>query len=115
MSSSEVLFGDPDFLEKLAYFDLVAKQIIAGSRRGERRTKKRGAGTLFQDYRSYVRGDDLRYVDWNIYSRLGSLFADAPVTLAGARPAEDLRQGLLELAWKMIGRLAQEVGQPALL
>jgi len=74
MSSSEGLFGDPDFLDKLAYFDLVAKQIIAGSRRGERRSARRGGGTLFKDYRNYVPGDDLRYVDWNFYGRLGSLF-----------------------------------------
>ena len=28
----------------------------------------------FADYRAYEPGDDLRYVDWNIYARLGRLF-----------------------------------------
>lgn len=74
MSRVEDLFGDPDYLRKLSHLDLVAKQIFAGVRRGERRGGRRGTGTLFADYRSYSRGDDLRYVDWNVYGRLGTLF-----------------------------------------
>jgi uncharacterized protein (DUF58 family) len=74
MSSPADIFGDEDFLKTLSYLDLTAKQIRAGARRGERRSKRQGAGTLFHDYRSYSRGDDLRYVDWNIYGRLDSLF-----------------------------------------
>jgi uncharacterized protein (DUF58 family) len=74
MSSPADIFGDEDFLKTLSYLDLTAKQIRAGARRGERRSKRQGTGTLFQDYRSYSRGDDLRYVDWNIYGRLDSLF-----------------------------------------
>ncbi|MEN8148729.1 MAG: DUF58 domain-containing protein [Planctomycetota bacterium] len=74
MSSPADIFGDEDFLKTLSYLDLTAKQIRAGSRRGERASRRTGSGTLFRDYRSYSRGDDLRYVDWNIYGRLDSLF-----------------------------------------
>jgi uncharacterized protein (DUF58 family) len=74
MSRVGEFFGDPEFLKKLAYLDLVAKQIFSGVRRGERKSSRRGAGTVFSDYRSYSRGDDLRYVDWNTYARLGTLF-----------------------------------------
>ena len=74
MSSPADIFGDEDFLKTLSYLDLTAKQIRAGARRGERQSSRQGAGTLFRDYRSYSRGDDLRYVDWNIYGRLDSLF-----------------------------------------
>ena len=74
MSRVGEFFGDPEFLKKLAYLDLVAKQIFTGVRRGERKSARRGAGTVFSDYRSYSRGDDLRYVDWNTYARLGVLF-----------------------------------------
>jgi len=28
----------------------------------------------FADYRNYVIGDDLRFIDWNIYARLDRLF-----------------------------------------
>jgi uncharacterized protein (DUF58 family) len=74
MSRVGEFFGDPEFLKKLAYLDLVAKQIFTGVRRGERKSSRHGAGTVFSDHRSYSRGDDLRYVDWNIYGRLGTLF-----------------------------------------
>lgn len=74
MSRVGEFFGDPEFLKKLAHLDLVAKQIFTGVRRGERKSARRGAGTVFSDHRSYTRGDDLRYVDWNIYGRLGTLF-----------------------------------------
>ena len=30
-----------------------------------------GSSTEFSDYRDYSEGDDIRYVDWNIFSRLG--------------------------------------------
>ncbi|WP_432798817.1 DUF58 domain-containing protein [Poriferisphaera sp. WC338] len=39
--------------------------------RGEHLSGKGGQSTEFSDYRDYVAGDDIRYVDWNIFSRLG--------------------------------------------
>lgn len=40
---------------------------------GERRSKKRGQSVEFDDFRPYVRGDDLRFIDWNVYARLDRL------------------------------------------
>lgn len=37
---------------------------------GEHLTGKGGSSTEFSDYRDYAPGDDVRYVDWNIFSRL---------------------------------------------
>ncbi len=37
--------------------------------RGEHLSGKGGTSTEFADYRSYVEGDDVRYVDWNIFAR----------------------------------------------
>ena len=37
---------------------------------GEHTTGKGGTSTEFSDYRNYVAGDDVRFVDWNIFSRL---------------------------------------------
>ena len=44
------------------------------SGRGERRSKARGQSVEFADHRSYVMGDDLRRLDWNLYGRLDRLF-----------------------------------------
>ena len=38
--------------------------------RGEHLAGKGGTSTEFNDYRDYAAGDDMRYVDWNIFSRL---------------------------------------------
>ena len=38
--------------------------------RGEHLSSKGGTSIEFADYRDYVEGDDIRYVDWNIFSRL---------------------------------------------
>ena len=38
--------------------------------RGEHLAGKGGTSTEFNDYRDYSAGDDMRYVDWNIFSRL---------------------------------------------
>ncbi len=46
---------------------------LPGERHGDWRTARYGAGGLFADHRHYVPGDDLRYVDWNVYGRLGEM------------------------------------------
>ncbi len=70
--SEELL--DPAFMAKLDQLALVSRKIFAGKMRGERLTKRRGDSVEFADYRSYVSGDDLRFLDWNIYARLEKLF-----------------------------------------
>jgi len=42
--------------------------------RGEHLAGRGGASTDFVDYREYAAGDDLRYVDWNIFARLQKPF-----------------------------------------
>ena len=37
---------------------------------GEHLSGKGGTSIEFSDFRDYVAGDDLRHVDWNIFSRL---------------------------------------------
>jgi uncharacterized protein (DUF58 family) len=65
---------DPAFMAKLDQLALVSRKIFAGKMRGERLTKRRGDSVEFADHRSYVPGDDLRFLDWNIYARLEKLF-----------------------------------------
>lgn len=65
---------DSKLMAKLDQVDIVSRKIFAGKLQGERRSKKRGISVEFADYRHYVHGDDLRFVDWNIYARLDRLF-----------------------------------------
>lgn len=57
-------------LRKLDRLALVAAQVRAGAMKGDRRSPRYGTSIEFADYRDYVRGDDLRRVDWNVYARL---------------------------------------------
>jgi uncharacterized protein (DUF58 family) len=65
---------DPKFLTQLEQLELVTKKIFQGRMKGERRSKRKGQSVEFADYRNYVSGDDLRFLDWNLYARLDRLF-----------------------------------------
>ncbi len=65
---------DPAFMAKLDRLSLVSRKIFAGKMRGERLSKRKGESAEFADHRNYVVGDDLRFLDWNIYARLERLF-----------------------------------------
>ncbi|HLJ91874.1 MAG TPA: DUF58 domain-containing protein [Gemmataceae bacterium] len=65
---------DPDFLARLEQLELVSKKIFMGRMKGERRSKRKGQSVEFADYRNYVVGDDLRFLDWNLFARLDRLF-----------------------------------------
>ena len=64
----------PDFMHRLDRLDVMSRKILRGRMQGERRSKKRGQSVEFADYRNYVVGDDLRFIDWNLYARLDKLF-----------------------------------------
>lgn len=64
----------PEFMHRLDRLDVMSRKILRGRLQGERRSKKKGQSVEFADYRSYVVGDDLRFIDWNLYARLDKLF-----------------------------------------
>src|SRR5271157_1306756 len=65
---------DPQFLARLEQLELVSRKIFMGRMKGERRSKRKGQSVEFADYRNYVVGDDLRFLDWNLFARLDRLF-----------------------------------------
>ncbi|HXU88549.1 MAG TPA: DUF58 domain-containing protein [Methylomirabilota bacterium] len=66
-------FFTPEFLAQLERLSLLSRRAFRGSVKGERRSPRRGHSVEFADYRAYGHGDDLRYVDWNVYGRLDRL------------------------------------------
>ncbi len=64
---------DSDYLKKLEYLSLVSRRVFRGQLLAQRRTKQLGGGIEFADHREYSRGDDLRYIDWNIFARYNEL------------------------------------------
>lgn len=79
----------PEFLRQLERLALVSRRAFRGRTHGERKSPRKGMSVEFADYRPYGAGDDLRYVDWNIYGRLDRLYLKLFVD------EEDLRLHLL--------------------
>lgn len=61
-------------LSRLERMELVSRKILRGRLKGERRSRRKGQSVEFADFRNYTPGDDLRFVDWNLYARLDKLF-----------------------------------------
>lgn len=67
-------FLDPQILAGIANLELTAKTVVEGFVSGLHRSPEYGFSQEFAEYRPYVSGDDLRYVDWNVYARAGRLY-----------------------------------------
>src|SRR5688572_16309155 len=65
---------EPGFMSRIEQLEIISRKIFASKLKGERRSKRKGQSVEFADYRNYVVGDDLRFIDWNIYARLERLF-----------------------------------------
>jgi uncharacterized protein (DUF58 family) len=64
----------PDLLHQLERLELVTRKMFRGRLKGERRSRRKGHSVEFADFRNYVPGDDVRFIDWNLYARLDRLF-----------------------------------------
>lgn len=62
-------FLDPSVLASLSGLDLVARTVVDGFVSGLHRSPAFGFSQEFAEYRPYTPGDDLRYVDWNVFAR----------------------------------------------
>src|SRR2546429_8144734 len=70
--SSQLL--SPQLLAQLERVELVSRKVFRGRMKGERKSKRKGQSVEFADFRQYVPGDDLRFIDWNLFARLERLY-----------------------------------------
>ena len=64
----------PSLLTSLGSLELVARSAVDGVLHGAHASDKPGFSQEFAEYRDYVPGDDLRFVDWNAYARTDRLY-----------------------------------------
>ena len=64
---------DPEFLTRLDYLYIVAKEGYLTNASAHRVSQKFGVGLEYADHREYAAGDDFRYIDWQVYARLDKL------------------------------------------
>jgi uncharacterized protein (DUF58 family) len=67
-------FLQPSVLGAISSLELVAKTVVDGFVAGLHRSPDFGFSQEFAEYRAYVPGDDLRYVDWNVYARTERMY-----------------------------------------
>jgi uncharacterized protein (DUF58 family) len=74
LSTATTPLLSPQLLAQLERLELVSRKVFRGRMKGERKSKRKGQSVEFADFRQYVAGDDLRFIDWNLFARLERLY-----------------------------------------
>lgn len=62
-------FLSPEVLARISSLELLARTVVEGFISGLHRSPFTGFSTEFAEYRQYMPGDDLRYLDWKLLGR----------------------------------------------
>ena len=72
--SSLARYLDPELIQQVSRLDLRARFIVEGFLAGLHRSPFQGLSTEFSEHRKYVKGDDLRTIDWNVLARTDRIY-----------------------------------------
>ncbi|MCX7700031.1 MAG: DUF58 domain-containing protein [Gemmataceae bacterium] len=64
----------PEVIRQVSRLDLRAKFIVEGFLAGLHASPFHGFSVEFSEHRNYVPGDDLKYLDWNVYAKTGKYY-----------------------------------------
>src|SRR2546426_9728083 len=67
-------FIDPKVLIKIQNLELIARTVVEGFVQGLHRSPYLGFSVDFASYRQYMPGDEIRRIDWNVFSRSDKLY-----------------------------------------
>ncbi len=59
----------PESIRTIARLEFLARQPMEGTIAGRHRSPHKGFSSEFAEHRQYVRGDDLRLLDWRVFAR----------------------------------------------
>ena len=62
-------FLTPEAMRKLEQLAIRSRHVVEGSQSGGHRSPLKGASVEFADRREYVKGDNLRNLDWKVFGR----------------------------------------------
>ncbi|MCR4734421.1 MAG: DUF58 domain-containing protein [Treponema sp.] len=65
------MLDDETLVKKASYLRIAAHDLAEGMKTGSFRSLYRGQGIEFAGVRDYIRGDDIRSIDWNVTARMG--------------------------------------------
>ncbi len=64
----------PKDLSRVAKLQLLARQVVEGFCSGRHRSPHKGFSVEFKEHRPYVRGDELRGIDWKVFAKSDRLY-----------------------------------------
>jgi uncharacterized protein (DUF58 family) len=73
-STRASVFADPAALMRIRSLELRARTVVEGFWKGLHRSPRHGFSAEFAEYREYVPGDDIRYLDWKVLARRDKSF-----------------------------------------
>lgn len=65
---------DTSYLNQLKKFSIIVQKRVTSSYSGARRSIATGRGITIKDFREYSKGDDIRRIDWRLFSRTDRLY-----------------------------------------
>lgn len=64
----------PKELSRVAKLQMLARQVVEGFCSGRHRSPHKGFSVEFKEHRPYVRGDELRNIDWKVFAKSDRLY-----------------------------------------
>lgn len=74
METRPTNYLDPKTLEQIRRLDVRARLVVEGFITGQHRSPYNGFAVEFAAHREYVPGDDLRHIDWKVWSKTDRLY-----------------------------------------
>lgn len=60
---------DPRIMDQIGHLELLSRTVVDGLLAGKHRSTTKGGCCEFAQHRSYAPGDEIRYIDWQVYAR----------------------------------------------
>jgi uncharacterized protein (DUF58 family) len=74
MTTSIYNYLDPKTLDRIKRLDVRARLVVEGFITGQHRSPYHGFAVEFATHREYAPGDDLRHIDWKVWSKTDRLY-----------------------------------------
>ncbi len=87
---ADTQFLDPAVLSRIGNLELLARTVVDGFLQGIHRSPHLGMSLDFAEHREYMRGDDIRRIDWRLFARTDRFY----VKLFEAETAADFMVAL---------------------
>lgn len=65
---------DPKTLQRISRLEVRARQVVEGFMTGQHHSPYSGFAVEFAGHREYTQGDDLRHIDWKVWSKTDRLY-----------------------------------------